>query len=232
MNILLVEDSPVLLRSLCVGLERTGFSVTAANDGEEAHKALMHDSFDVVILDIMIPKVSGLELLTQMRSRGDYTSVLILSAKDTTENRIHGLDLGADDYLVKPFSFDELVSRINALSRRSRTQQNIVDDQISYGNLNLNRHHKSSSYNNTELNLTPHAYALLELLLSRQGQVYSQDQLMSLLYAGNKIVTRNTLEAHISALRKKLRDAGAPDIIKTRRGFGYFIPAIDSDVYD
>lgn len=220
MKILLVEDSQRLQRSISTGLRTTGHAVDQACDGRQALDFAEIYAYDVIILDLMLPKIDGLTVLKELRRQKNRTGVLILSAMDQTEDRIRGLDLGADDYLVKPFSFDELVSRIRALSRRRFDSKN---PDIEIGALHIDTVSREASCCGRSLGLTPSEFALLEYLAWRRGQVFSHQQLVDRLYEAAADVTKNAVEAHISALRKKLKASGAPPLIKTRRGFGYLI---------
>lgn len=223
MKILLVEDSHKLQRSLGAGLVSSGFALDQAYDGAEAESFLATSEYDCIVLDLMIPKVSGLELLKRLRANNCNTHVLILSAMDQVEDRIKGLNLGADDYLVKPFSFDELVSRIRAVTRRLREDERGASTIMQIGTVAVNTIARSVTVNGSSVSITPHEYALIELLARRRGQVFSHAQLIERLYASGHDVSRNAIEAHISALRRKLKSAGADDVISTRRGFGYYI---------
>ena len=220
MKLLLVEDSERLQRSLTTGLQKNGFTVDQALDGEEALAYIATNQYDAIVLDLMLPKIDGLSVLSRLRGDGNDTHVLILSANDQTEDRVRGLDLGADDYLVKPFSFDELVSRLRALNRRRSGEKNPV---IEVGGVTIDTVSRQVSFADTTIALTPHEYRLLEFLSHRRGRVYSHDQLIDQLYDASSYVTRNAVEAHISSLRKRLKQAGAPQLVKTRRGFGYLI---------
>jgi DNA-binding response OmpR family regulator len=173
-----------------------------------------------MILDLMLPGIDGLSVLSKLRADGNDCHVLILSANDQTEDRVRGLDLGADDYLVKPFSFEELVSRLRALNRRRSGDKNPL---IEVDGVEIDSVAKRVSFGKTAIVLTPHEYRLLEFLAHRRGRVYSHDQLIEQLYDASSYVTRNAVEAHISSLRKRLKQAGAPQLISTRRGFGYLI---------
>ncbi|MDH3760669.1 MAG: response regulator transcription factor [Gammaproteobacteria bacterium] len=220
MKILLVEDSERLQRSLSTGLQRNGFTVDQAFDGEQALAYIATNRYQVIVLDLMLPGIDGLSVLSKLRADGNDCHVLILSANDQTEDRVRGLDLGADDYLVKPFSFDELVSRLRALNRRRSGDKNPL---IEVDGVGIDTVAKLVSFGNTVIALTPHEYRLLEFLAHRRGRVYSHDQLIDQLYDASSYVTRNAVEAHISSLRKRLKQAGAPQLINTRRGFGYLI---------
>lgn len=220
MKLLLVEDSERLQRSLSTGLQKHGFTVDQAFDGERALAFTAVNRYDAIILDLMLPKIDGLTVLTRLRAAGDDCHVLILSANDQTEDRVRGLDLGADDYLVKPFSFDELVSRLRALNRRRSGVKNPV---VEIDGVRLDTVARQVSFAGEPIALTPQEFRLLEFLSLRRGRVFSHDQLIDQLYDANSYVTRNAVEAHISALRKRLTGAGAPKLVKTRRGFGYLI---------
>ncbi|MCG7897485.1 MAG: response regulator transcription factor [Candidatus Thiodiazotropha lotti] len=220
MKILLVEDSVRLQRSLSAGLKRHGFSVDQAFDGEQALTYIRHNQYDTIILDLVLPKIDGLNVLSTMRNEGKNNQVLILSANDQTEDRIRGLDLGADDYMVKPFSFDELVSRLRALNRRHSGIKNPVLD---ISGVKIDTVSRLVRFNERVVNLTPHEFKLLDYLAHRRGRVFSHDQLIDQLYDAASYVTRNAVEAHISSLRKRLKASGAPGLVKTRRGFGYLV---------
>lgn len=222
MKILLVEDSQRLRKSLSEGLSRSGFSVDAVGDGEAGLRYALGVDYDLIVLDLMLPKLDGLGVLTQLREHGRRTGVLILSAKDQVQDRIRGLELGADDYLIKPFSFDELLARMRALVRRCYDQPN---PEISLGNLVLNTALHELRRAGDILPLTPSELTLLEALALHRGRVLSSIALENFLYNSDAHVSRNAIEAHVSGLRKKLRQAGEPQLIKTRRGFGYYIDA-------
>lgn len=220
MKILLVEDSVRLQRSLITGLQKRGFTVDQAFDGEVALAYLAVNEYEAIILDLMLPKVDGLSVLSQLRRDGNNCHVLILSANDQTEDRIRGLNFGADDYLVKPFAFEELVSRLRALSRRRCGDKNPV---IEIDGVKIDSVSRQVTFADQPVELTPYEYRLLEFLSHHRGRVFSHDQLIDQLYDAGSYVTRNAVEAHISVLRKRLRMVSAPQLIKTRRGFGYLI---------
>lgn len=223
MRVLLVEDSHTLQRSLSTGLRNSGYAIDQAFDGLEAKNHLACTRYDVVILDIMIPKLDGLALLKQLRQRGNNTPVLILSARDSTEDRIQGLDIGADDYLVKPFSFEELLSRLRALIRRTQVGSTGSNPVLTLHDITINTIERVVRVNDQPILLTPHEYKILELLVRRKGQVFNHDQMIDRLYSSDHSVTRNTIEVHVSSLRRKLRTAGADELILTRRGYGYYV---------
>jgi len=220
MKLLLVEDSERLQRSLSTGLRKQGFTLDQAFDGEQALAYIAVNQYDTIILDLMLPRIDGLTVLSKLRNDGKDCHVLILSANDQTEDRVRGLDLGADDYLVKPFAFDELVSRLHALERRRSGVKNPV---IEIDGIKIDSVARLVSFEDETVTLTPHEYRVLEFLARRRGRVFSHDQLIDQLYDAGSYVTRNAVEAHISALRKRLDNAGAPRLVKTRRGFGYLV---------
>ena len=209
-----------LRKSLAAGFTRLNFAVDETGDGKEGLNYAMTYDYDAIILDIMLPSIDGFSLLHTLRDKRIKTNVLILSAKDQVENRIHGLNLGADDYMIKPFSFDELHARIQTLIRRSRDFKSPV---ISIGDLSIDTTMRCASICNVTLNLTPKEYVILEYLAINLGKVVSYESMDSHIYISSDIVTRNTLEAHVSALRKKLKLSGLHDLVKTKRGFGYYI---------
>jgi len=220
MKLLLVEDSERLQRSLSTGLRKHGFTVDQAFDGEQALSYTATNQYDVIVLDLMLPRIDGLTVLSKIRSEGNDCHVLILSANDQTEDRVRGLDLGADDYLVKPFAFNELVSRLGALNRRRSGIKNPV---IEIEGVKVDSVARQVVFDDQPVALTPHEYQLLEFLARRRGRVFSHDQLIDQLYDAGSYVTRNAVEAHISSLRKRLHLVGAPRLVKTRRGFGYLV---------
>lgn len=220
MKLLLIEDSARLRKSLGEGLRRSGYAVDLVSDGEAGLRFALAVAYDVIVLDLMLPKLDGLAVLQSLREHGRKTHVLILSAKDQVQDRIQGLHLGADDYLVKPFAFEELRARIQALVRRCYDQR---DPLIKLGQIELNTALHQASRAGCAIKLTPHELAVLEYLALNRGRVVSLKSLEDHLYDSDAIVSSNTIEAHISALRRKLRSAGETDLIQTRRGFGYYI---------
>lgn len=220
MKILIVEDSERLRRSLGTGLTKAGHAVDLAADGHEGLSFAETYAYTAIILDLMLPGVPGLEVLRRLREAGHDTHILILSAKDRTEDRIRGLEMGADDYLVKPFSFEELCARLQALARREYGSKN---PRLRIGPLEIDTSGRLVFRDGEVLSLTPSEYSLLELLAYRRGRVASQDQILEHLYRSDREVTSNVVEVLISGLRKKLQHEGEPPLIKTRRGFGYVI---------
>lgn len=220
MKILVVEDSERLRRALAEGLRRSGFVVDLTTDGVEGLQFANATEYDVIILDIMMPRLDGLELLKKLRAQRNRAQVLILSAKDLVEDRVQGLELGADDYLVKPFAFDELVARIKTLGRR---RFEIKNPEIEIGQLVVNTSKRQIRANGQMLSLTPAEYNLIEYLVLRRGCVISKSQLQNWISNADSEAVSNVIEVLVSNLRKKMAGAGADRIIKTKRGFGYYV---------
>jgi DNA-binding response OmpR family regulator len=222
MKILIVEDSERLRRSLGEGLRRSGFVVDVATDGEEGYAFATVNDYDVVVLDLMLPKLDGLTLLRRLRLQGKKTHVLILSAKDQVADRVAGLNLGADDYLAKPFSFDELVARLRALVRRRYAEK---DPCLRAGPVELDTAAKAVRVAGAPVALAPLEYRLLELLMLRRGRVLARAEILDRLYDSAAEIASNVVEALVYALRRKIQPPGAAEIVVTRRGQGYLIEA-------
>ena len=220
MKVLIIDDSERLRRSLEHGLSRSGFVVETAADGELGLAYAQHGDPDVVVLDLMIPKIDGLTVLRRLRERGSKVHVLVLSAKDRVAERIEGLRLGADDYLTKPFDFDELVARIRALVRRRYGDKDPVHR---VGTLVVDTGARSVSRGESAVHLTRHEYALLEYLLARRGRVASKAELREHLYADAGQGSANAVEVFVHQLRAKIHAEGEPEVVRTRRGHGYVI---------
>ena len=214
MRLLLVEDDELLGDAVKTGLNQFDYIVEWLKDGESAKAALRTDSFELIILDLGLPKLSGLRLLQIIRGMGDTTPVLILTARESIENRIQGLDSGADDYMIKPFDLNELVARIRALIRRS---QGRADTVIQYKNIILDPAAHTVTLDNEPVNVPRREFALLQKLLENSGHALSREQLMQSIYGWEEDVDSNALEVHIHNLRKKLND----NFIRTIRGVGY-----------
>lgn len=215
MRILLVEDDELLGDGLQTGLTQRNYTVDWLKDGLAAEQALEYDDFDVIVLDLGLPKRSGLNVLENIRKQGKETPVLILTARETVDDKILGLDTGADDYMVKPCDLDELAARIRALHRRKTGSATPI---IEHQGLVLDPSSHIVSYNGEGLNLPRREYALLEKLLENVGKIVSRDQLQQTLYGWTEIDS-NTLEVHIHNIRKKL----PKNFIRTIRGVGYMI---------
>ena len=214
MRVLLIEDDPDLGEGIRTSLREEGYTLDWLKDGESAVHALREEGFDLVVLDLGLPRLDGIQVLRQSRANGLTTPVLILTARDDTEDRVAGLDAGADDYLVKPFDIKELKARLRALLRRRNGPSQI---QLEGGGIALDPATRRVTFEGQPVNLTPREYQLLHELLANPGKIFSRDRLMGLLYGWDEGVESNTLEVHIYNLRKKLR----ADLIRTVRGIGY-----------
>jgi DNA-binding response OmpR family regulator len=220
MRLLLVEDSPRLQRSLTTALKKAGYAVDVAGDGEEGLWLATSNDYDTVILDLMLPRLDGLSMLERLRAGGKQTHVLLLTARDTVEDRVRGLRKGADDYLVKPFALDELLARVEALCRRSYGTKRT---RIVLGELTIDTGARIVTLASTPVELTPREYALLEYLALRQGQVVSRTEIEHHIYDDSTDPLSNVVDSAICTLRKKVTPSGAKPLIHTRRGHGYVL---------
>lgn len=220
MRILLVEDYTPLRKSLTEGLSEAGFAVDATGDGEEAHWYAKTNTYDVIVLDLMLPGLDGLTLLKKLRQAGNPVHVLILTAKDTLEDRLKGLNLGADDYLVKPFAFEELLARIRALVRRKYDSKNPV---IRIADLEVDTARRMARRAGAEIELTAREYALLEFLAMREGRLVTRTDIWEHVYDFHSSPESNVVDVYIGYLRKKIERTGSPRLIHTRRGQGYVL---------
>jgi two-component system response regulator QseB len=216
MRLLLAEDDSMIGESLRKGLRKDGFTVDWVRDGPEVELALSNETYDLLLLDLGLPKKSGLEVLRSLRRGGNRIPILILTAHDAVPDRVAGLDAGADDYLVKPFDFDELQARIRALLRR---QSGRVETVIRLGQLSLNPASHEVHLQGQLVSLSAREFSLLAAFMDRPGTVMSLSQLEEKLYGWGDEVGSNTVEVYIHSLRKKL---GA-DLIKNVRGVGYMV---------
>lgn len=218
MRVLIVDDSERLRQALRSGLDSMGLAVDVAADGQAALAFLDAGHYDVIVLDLLMPRLDGREVLRQIRRRGLDTRVLVLSALDGVEERVGRLDDGADDYLVKPFSFEELRARVLALGRRRHEQPVPVLD---HHGLRLDTARRSASGPWGPIELGPKEYALLEVLVRHPSRVYSRAQLFEQLYSADSLASDKVIEVLVSTLRAKLARGGLEELIQTRRGFGY-----------
>jgi len=222
MRLLIVEDYRPLQQSLTKGLREAGFAVDTTRDGQEGLWYAMGNDYDVIILDLMLPGIDGLEILKKLRAKGRQSHILILTAKDTLQDRVTGLDLGADDYLVKPFAFKELLARVRALLRRSYRQKN---PRIKIRDLRIDLTTQRVWRGREELELTPREYALLEYLAMRAGQTVSRTEIWEHVYEFNSSASSNVVDVYIGYLRRKIERPGKPLLIRTIRGRGYTLGA-------
>lgn len=217
MRLLLLEDDPLLGNGIQAGLRQARYAVDWLQDGGAGSRALATSPYDGVILDLGLPVKDGLTVLAELRARRDAVPVLILTARDTVEDRVRGLDRGADDYLVKPFDLSELLARLRALLRRSKGRANPL---IEHGNLCLDPSQHQVWQAGANVELSPREFAILHALLDNAGRVLSRGQLEESLYPWDDGVESNAVEVHIHHLRKKL----GKETIRTVRGVGYTLP--------
>ncbi len=220
MRILVVEDDPKILAALKRGLERQSYAVDAIGNGDEGEAMATTEEYDLVILDRMLPGTDGVSILKAMRENSIQTPVLLLTAKDKVLDRAEGLNAGADDYLVKPFAFVELIARVRALLRRNPQS---IDSNIESHGVELDRDSFTARRNGTSIELTAKEFALLEYLLTHTGRVFSKDHLMQHVWDYDADILPNTVEVYVGYLRSKIDKAfpDQPPLIHTRRGFGY-----------
>ncbi|MBI6952099.1 two-component system response regulator QseB [Pseudomonas sp. TE6288] len=216
MRLLLVEDDAALGEGICDGLRLEGYTLDWLQDGQSALHALSVETFDVLVLDLGLPRLDGLALLRCLRAAENAMPVLILTARDGLEDRIAGLDAGADDYLVKPFDLNELKARLRALLRRSAGRARVL---IEHAGVSLDPATQQVRYNGQPVVLTPKEYLLLHELLAQPGKVFTRERLTQLLYGWDEEPESNTLEVNIYQLRKKLFNG----LIRTVRGIGYLV---------
>jgi two-component system response regulator QseB len=220
MRLLLVEDDPLIGEGVRAGLKPAGFAVDWTRDGQAAALALANDVYEAVILDLGLPRKDGLALLRELRGRGNILPVLVLTARDAIEDRVLGLNSGADDYLVKPFDLDELVARVRALLRRRAGRAESV---IRHGTLLLDLVSRRVEHDGRPVELSAREFALLHALLERPGAVLSRAQLEERLYGWGEEVSSNAVEVHLHNLRRKL----GPGMIRNVRGAGYRVRNAD-----
>jgi DNA-binding response OmpR family regulator len=219
MRVLLVEDEVMIAQGLQTGLRQGGFAVDLMRSARSAAAALQTSVFDVVLLDLGLPDRDGIDVLRELRKRGDSTPVIILTARDEIQHRIAGLDAGADDYIVKPFDLDEVMARMRSVLRRASGRG---DSSIQHGELRMDLASRTIERNGIPVSLSAHEYAVLEALLQRPGAVLSRSQLEDRLYGWDEQIGSNAVEVYIHGLRRKL----GSDAIRTLRGVGYFVPKV------
>jgi DNA-binding response OmpR family regulator len=217
-RLLLVEDELKLGSTLEEGLERAQYTVDLATDGEEALDFARVGAYDVIVLDVMLPKLSGLDVCRKLRSDGVRTPILMLTARDAINDRIAGLDSGADDYLIKPFAFGELLARLRALLRREAPTREAI---IRVSDLTLEPAAQRITWRDRPLDLTAREYRILDTLMRRPGWIVSRDALIESVWGFDFTDTSNLVEVYIGRIRRKLEELGAPPLIQTVRGAGY-----------
>lgn len=225
MNLLVVEDDPRVADFLQRGLKAEGYKVQLAGDGQEGLATARGGGFDVVLLDIMLPKISGIEVCQQLRADRNPVAVLMLTAMSTIQDRVTGLRCGADDYLIKPFAFDELLARIEALLRRpvALTAHTHQTAQLVVADLAFDREKMQVSRAGIEIALTAKELALLELLMSAPGRLFSRERILSNVWGSHEDPLTNVIDVYIARLRSKIDKPGQTSLIQTMRGLGYKI---------
>lgn len=229
LRLLLVEDELNAAKMLLKGLREEGYAVDLAEDGEKALRQAFVNDYDVIILDIMLPLRNGLEVCRELRGQGTTVPILMLTARDAVEDRIEGLDSGADDYLAKPFDFDELLARVRALLRRKAT---IQPERIVVGDLIVDTRARQAIRAGTPIQLTAKEFALLEYLARRSNEVVSRAEIAEHVWDETLDPFSKVIEVIIQRLRKKVDSDGVEGLIRTRRGEGYILTARSSDDND
>ncbi len=222
MKILLVEDEAGLILTLTDRLQSEGFDVTSATDGEQGLSFALNESFDLIILDVMLPKKNGLDVCRDLRQKNIATPILMLTAKGETIDKVLGLKLGADDYLTKPFEVMELLARVEALLRRSPLAMNNSPDAFHFGDVQIDFRRAEVMKNNQPLELSAIEFKLLQFLIENRGAVHSRDKLLDEVWGYDAMPTTRTVDVHVAWLRQKLEpNPKHPQFIQTIHGFGY-----------
>jgi DNA-binding response OmpR family regulator len=224
---LVADDEWGVRKALSRGLAAEGMDVALTADGPSALRAALTGAFDIVLLDIMLPGMSGYRVLEQLRAEGVRTPVLLISAKDGEYDQADGLDLGADGYLVKPFSYRILVAQVKALLRRAAGDA--PRQQVRVGELEVDRSRRQVRWSGSALELSPREYAVLDVLVGRAGAVVTKDDLLRVVWGDEQAATRNVVEVYVGYLRRKLEAAGAGELLQTVRGHGYLISTSELD---
>jgi len=221
MKILLVEDDPKISSFVRIGLESNQCIVDTAYESTIGEKLALSRKYDIIILDVIIPGISGFELCKKIRNNNILTPVIMLTSLDSIEDKVSGFDCGADDYLVKPFSFQELLARIKALNRRNK--EAIVNPNLKVLDLEIDSITKKVRRNNKEINLTATEYKILELLLSNKGKVFDRILIAEKIWGFSFNSGTNVIDVHINSLRKKIDKDFSQKLIHTKKGFGYLL---------
>lgn len=221
MNVLLIEDDKRISEFIIKGLEENNFTVHLAETGELARELLQHDTWDIILMDIMLPGIDGIQLTKLMRFKKNHTPVLMLSALSDTDDKVNALDSGADDYLVKPFHFNELISRINALTRRTKFNYDKLETLSKLGSLTINPEEHKVTDNDALIDLSPREYKLLLFLLENRNKVMSRTQILNAVWGINYDNNTNVVDVYISYLRNKIEQNHK--FIHTIKGTGYML---------
>jgi DNA-binding response OmpR family regulator len=223
MHLLLVEDDPAISHFLVKGLREEHHLVDLVEDGLAAEAQALDEDYDAIVLDLMLPGQDGFTVCRKLRAEGVDTPILVVTARHHVSDRVHGLDAGADDYLIKPFAFDELLARLRALSRRGRSRH--LTAALTVGELTLDERDHRLTVNGTEIALTATEYRLLDFLMHRAGSIVSRAQLGEHVWGGTYDPMSNVADVYVGYLRRKLQPAGADGYIRTVRGLGYVLEA-------
>jgi len=221
MRLLVVEDDPTISRFLVKGLREDQHLVDLAEDGDAAEAQAFAGAYDAILLDVMLPGRDGFEVCRRLRAAGVDTPILMMTARDAVSDRVHGLDTGADDYLVKPFAFDEVVARLRALTRRGRTRS--LSAVLTSGPLSIDQEAHQARVAGSPVSLTATEYRLLEYLMRRAGTIVSRDQLAEHVWGRDYDPDSNLADVYVGYLRRKLAGTAAADQIRTIRGIGYML---------
>ncbi len=224
MAILIIEDDARIVEFVRRGLEAEGYLADVAHNGTAGMAIATAPCYELIILDLMLPDISGMEICQQLRLQGITTPILMLTAMDTLEDKIEGLQIGADDYMTKPFAFGELIARIQALLRRSDGYKESITELV-VGDLTLNRETHEVKRGTSTIELTPKEYSLLEYFMTTPGKVMSRARILDNVWGHNTDPLTNVVEVYIRNLRRKIDDGHATPLIKTVRGFGYKLQA-------
>lgn len=219
MHILLAEDDRIIADGLVRTLRKSGYAVDHVTNGSDADAALLSQQFDLLILDLGLPRLNGIEVLKRLRARKSPLPVLILTAQDGLEDRVRGLDVGADDYLTKPFSMNELLARLRAVMRRIRP--GLADDKIVIGDITMDRVSHRVHRGSRDVHLGPTEFRILDHLMQHPGRVFSREQLLDAVWGSDVYVEARTVDVHIGRLRKALMVGEESDPIRTVRSAGY-----------
>ncbi|EPD34085.1 response regulator transcription factor [Propionimicrobium lymphophilum] len=223
MQILVVDDDQAVRDSLARSLQYNGYEVSTATDGLDALAKLASENVDAVVMDVMMPRLDGLETTKMLRENGNDVPILILTARDAVGDRVDGLDAGADDYMVKPFSLDELLARIRALTRRTKPEHEEPSEILHFGDLELDTATRGVSRGGRRISLTRTEFALLQVFMEHPNHVLERGWLLNEVWGFDFPTTANSLEVYIGYLRRKTEQEGEPRLIHTVRGVGYVL---------
>lgn len=227
MTILIIEDDERILEFIGRGLTAEGYLIESATDGKEGLRLAASSAYKLILLDLMLPEISGQEVCRQLRAQGITTPIIMLTAMDALEDKVYGLRTGADDYLTKPFAFDELLARIEALLRRTNGYKDEVNELL-VGDLKLSRDTRLVKRGKRSIELTAKEFALLEYLMAEPGKVFSRTKILDNVWGYNTDPLTNVVDVYIRNLRRKIDDGEKHPLIKTVRGFGYKLEAADA----